>query len=244
MTEQMRQGAGVADRTDAGRMVLAYRLSTRHMTRNVYRDKEQESNVQAIAEAMQLMEVPVSVGWLAPKKLEAADRLGIEKEIAKYAADSGRAKLTEEKAKDWCNVCRVFIEALGKLPPTMQRGALVNMFRVMVDHGGDIKAGIRSYSGLVSAEKERLSAAEYTKMLTACNDDGAIILKLIKSLLEPLSPDLVKAYAGEEAGVGLHDIGTALAEAWSALSVAKACLEESFVTDADECLSNRCGRSC
>ena len=80
----------------------------------------------------------------------------------------------------------------------------MNMFRVMVDHGGDLKTGIRSYSGLVSAKKERLSAAEYTKMLTACNDDGAIILKLIKSLLEPLSPDLVKAYAGEEAGVGLH----------------------------------------
>ena len=118
------------------------------MTRNVYRDKEQESNVQAIAEAMQLMEVPVRVGWLAPKKLEAADRLGIEKEIAKYAADTGRAKLTEEKAKDWCNVCRVFIEALGKLSPTMQRGALVNMFRVMIDHGGDIKAGIKSYSSL------------------------------------------------------------------------------------------------
>ena len=76
-------GAGVADRTDAGRMVLA---STKPMTRNVYRDKGQESNVQAIAEVMQLMEVPVSVGWLAPKKLEAADRLGIEKEIAKYAA--------------------------------------------------------------------------------------------------------------------------------------------------------------
>ena len=119
----------------------------------------------------------------------------------------------------------------------MQRGALVNMFRFMVDHGGDIKAGIRSYSGLVSAEKERLSAAEYTKMLTACNDDGAIILKLIKSLLEPLSPDLMKAYAGEEAGVGLHDIGNALAEAWSALPVAKACLEESFVTDEDESLT-------
>ena len=60
-------------------------------------------------------------------------------------------------------------------------------------------------------------------MLTACNDDGAITLKLIKSLLEPLSPDLVKAYAGEEAGVGLHDIGNALVKAWSALSVAKAC---------------------
>ena len=136
-------GAGVADRTDAGRMVLTYGLSTKPMTRNVYRDKEQERNVQAIAEAMQLIEVPVSVGCLAPKKLEAADRLWIEKEIAKYAADTGRAKLMEEKAKYWCNVCRVFIEALGKLPPTMQRGALVNMFRVMIDDGGDIKAGIK-----------------------------------------------------------------------------------------------------
>ena len=75
-------------------------VSTKPMTRNVYRDKEQESNVQVIVEAMQLMEVPVSVGWLAPKKLEAADRLGIEKEIAKYAADTGRAKVTEEQAKD------------------------------------------------------------------------------------------------------------------------------------------------
>ncbi len=47
----------------------------------------------------------------------------------------------------------------------------------------------------------------------------------------------MKAYAGEEAGVGLHDIRNALAEAWSALSVAKACLEKSFVTDADESLT-------
>ena len=117
-------GAGIADRTDAGRMVLAFGLSTKPMTRNVYRDKEQDSNVQAIAEAMQLMEVPVSVGWLAPKKLEAVDRQGIEKEIAKYAADTGRAKLTAVKAKDWCNVCRVLIEALGELSATMQRGSV------------------------------------------------------------------------------------------------------------------------
>ena len=55
-------GAGVADRTDAGRMVLTHGLSTNLMTRNVYRDKEQESNVQVIAEAIQLMQVPVSVG--------------------------------------------------------------------------------------------------------------------------------------------------------------------------------------
>ena len=62
------------------------------------------------------------------------------------------------------------------------------------------------------AEKERLSEAEYTKMLMAFNDDGAITLKLIKSLLEPLSVDLVKAYTGEAAGVGLHDIGNALGD--------------------------------
>ena len=74
-------------------------------------------------------------------------------------------------------------------------------------------------------------------MLTGCNDDGAIILKLIKSLLESLSPDLVKAYAGEEAGVGLHDIGNTLVETWSTLSVVKDYLEESFVTDADESLT-------
>ena len=43
---------------------------------------------------MKLMEVPVSVGWLPPKKLKPTDRLGIEKEIAKYAADTGRAKMT------------------------------------------------------------------------------------------------------------------------------------------------------
>ena len=104
-------GAGVADHTDAGRMVLTCGLSTKSVTRNVYRDKERESNVQTIVEAMQFMEVPVSVGWLAPKKLEASDSLGIS---------TGRVKLTEEKVKDWCNVYRVFNEALGKLSPTMQ----------------------------------------------------------------------------------------------------------------------------
>ena len=52
-----------------------------------------------------------------------------------------------------------------------------------------------------------------------------------------MSADLVKAYAGEEADVGMHDIGNALAEAWSSLSVAKVCLKESFVTDTDESLT-------
>ena len=68
-------------------------------------------------------------------------------------------------------------------------------------------------------------------MLSACSDDGAIILKHIKSLLEPLSADRVKEYAGEEAGVELHDIGNTLAETWSALSVAKEYLGDSFITD-------------
>jgi len=71
----------------------------------------------------------------------------------------------------------------------------------------------------VKAERERLSRDAYDKMLIACNDDGTIILKLIKSLLEPLSTDIVKAYTGGEAAVGLHDIGNPLTEAWSALSV-------------------------
>jgi hypothetical protein len=66
-----------------------------------------------------------------------------------------------------------------------------------------------------------LSREVYDKLLNAYNDDGAIILKLIKSLLEPLSTDIVKAYAGEEAGVALHDIGNPPAEVWSAFSVAK-----------------------
>jgi hypothetical protein len=45
----------------------------------------------------------------------------------------------------------------------------------MVDHGGDIQAGIRAYSGVVKAEGERLSRETYDKLLNACNDDGAII---------------------------------------------------------------------
>jgi hypothetical protein len=111
------------------------------------------------------------------------------------------------------------------------------MFRTIIDNDGDIKAGVRSYAGLVSSQKESMTQVEYNKLLEACNDDGAIVLKFIKDLLEPLSPDLVKVYAGEEAGVGLHDIGKAMTEAWTALSVAKACLEDSFVTDAEENLT-------
>ena len=65
-------------------------------------------------------------------------------------------------------------------------------------------------------EKPKLSRDSHEKFLIVCNDNGAIILRLIKILLEPLSTDIVKAYAGEEAGVGLHDIGNTIAEAWSA----------------------------
>ena len=230
-------GAETVDRTDAGKMVLVYGRVTKPMTRNAQRDKEQEGNVQSIAEALQTMGMPVSVGWLAPKKLEATERKEIDKEIQMFVKGNGSAKLTPEKAKDWNHVCRVFIDALGSLSPAWQRGALANMFRTIVDKDGDIKAGVKMYADLVSAHKETMSPSEYKKLLEGCNDDGEIVLKLIKGLLEPLSPDLVKAYAGEEAGVGLHDIGNAMAEAWTALSIAKACLEDSFVTDADESLT-------
>ena len=120
----------------------------------------------------------------------------------------------------------------------LQHGVLVNMFRGMVDNGGDIEAGTLTYSELVEAEKDMLPGDVYEKLLVTCNDDGAIILKLIKSLLEPLSTDIVKAYAGEEAGVGLHDIGNTIAEVWTTLSVTKGCLEESYVTDVGEIFLN------
>ncbi len=99
---------------------------------------------------------------------------------------------------------------------------------------GDIEAGILAYSELVAVEKEKLSRDTDEKLLVACNDDGAIILNLIKSLLEPLSTDIKKAYTGEEAGVGLHDIGITIDEVWTVLSVTKGSLEESHVTDSGE----------
>ena len=51
--------AGVTDRTDAGRMVLDYGLSTKPMTQNVYRDKEQERNVQADLEQAYVKTCPL-----------------------------------------------------------------------------------------------------------------------------------------------------------------------------------------
>jgi hypothetical protein len=225
---------GTVDRKDAGKMVMVFSMSTNVMTKNAHRDKEQERTFKAISSVMTTLEISASTGWLASEKLKVGERNAIVKEIENYATETGFIKLTAEKAKDWCNVCCVFIEDLGKLTPVLQRGALVNMFRAMVDNGGDIEAGIMAYSELVKAEKDKLTTEAYDKLLEACNDDGAIILKLIKSLLEPLSTDIVQELAGEEAGVGLHDIGNAIVETWTALSVAKGCLEESFVTDAGE----------
>jgi hypothetical protein len=175
-------GAETVDRTDAGKMVLVYGRVTKPMTRNAQRDKEQEGNVQSIAEALQTMGMPVSVGWLAPKKLEATERKEIDKEIQMFVKGNGSAKLTPEKAKDWNHVCRVFIDALGSLSPAWQRGALANMFRTIVDKDGDIKAGVKMYADLVSAHKETMSTSEYKKLLEGCNDDGEIVLKLIKGL--------------------------------------------------------------
>ena len=48
----------------------------------------------------------------------------------------------------------------------------------------------------------------------------------------------MKTYVGKETGVGLYDIGNIIAEEWSALFVAKECLEESYVTDAGESFLN------
>ncbi len=73
----------------------------------------------------------------------------------------------------------------------------MKMFRGMVDHGGNIQEGIMTYSGLVRAEREKLSRDICDKLLIVSNDDGSIILKLIKNLLEPISTDIVKTHPGE-----------------------------------------------
>ena len=72
-------------------------------------------------EALEIMEVTTRIGWLATENLKPTDGKGNEQELEKYSIEMGRAKLTAEKAKDWFNFCRVFIEALGRLTPTMQR---------------------------------------------------------------------------------------------------------------------------
>jgi hypothetical protein len=73
--------------------------------------------------------------------------------------------------------------------------------------------GIDAYSELVMTEQGRLSEDSYKQLLVRCNDDGVIIQKLIKLFLEPLSTDIRQTYTGEEAGVGLKDIGNAIVDA-------------------------------
>jgi len=227
-------GGVVVDRNKASEMAMAFRLATNVMSTNKFRDKELTESIRAIQEIAEKLNIEKGSGWLASEKLKSADRQMIELDLTQYAEKTGRAKLTKEKAKDWCNVCRVFIEALGQINPVMQRGGLTNMFRTMVDQGGSIEAGLGAYSKLMMAEQDRLSEESYKKVLDGCNDDGAIIQKLIKLFLEPLSTDIRQAYAGEESGVGLPDIGNALVEAWSALVIAKGCLEDPEITDAGE----------
>jgi len=229
-------GGVVVDRNKASEMAMAFRLGTNVMSTNKFRDKELTESIRAIQEIAERLNIEKGSGWLASEKLKSADRQMIELDLTQYAEKAGRAKLTKEKAKDWCNVCRVFIEALGQINPVMQRGGLTNMFRSMVDQGGSIEAGLGAYSKLMMAEQDRLSEESYKKVLDGCNDDGAIIQKLIKLFLEPLSTDIRQAYAGEESGVGLPDIGNALMEAWSALVIAKGCLEDPEITDAGESL--------
>jgi hypothetical protein len=227
-------GGGVVDRKKAGEMTMAFRLGTNVMTTNNFRDKELTESILTIQDIAEKLNLEKGSGWLALEKLKSADRQMIEVALTQYAEETGRAKLTKEKAKDWCNVCRVFIEALGKINPVLQRGGLTNMFHSMVDQGGSIEAGVAAYSKLMMDEQDRLSEENYKKVLDGCNDDGAIIQKLIKLFLEPLSTDIRQAYAGEESGVGLQDIGNALVEAWSALVIAKGCLEDPDITDAGE----------
>jgi hypothetical protein len=63
------------------KMVKAFGLSTNVMSKNVHRDKEREKTLKAITSAMEIMEITVSSGWLAPEKLKATDRQAIELEI-------------------------------------------------------------------------------------------------------------------------------------------------------------------
>ena len=82
-------------------MVMAYGLSTNVMSKNVSRDKEMKGNLMAITTALEIMGINASSGWLASEKLKAVDRLAIESEIESYTIETGRTKLTTEKAKDW-----------------------------------------------------------------------------------------------------------------------------------------------
>jgi DNA repair exonuclease SbcCD ATPase subunit len=138
-------GGGVErSKAKASEMAMAFRMATNVMTTNISRDKEVTEGFRTIQEIVEELNIEKGNGWLASEKLKAADRQMIELELTQYAEKTGRAKLTKEKAKDWCNVCRIFIEALGHINLVMQRGGLTNMFRSMVDQGGSIKAGIEA----------------------------------------------------------------------------------------------------
>ena len=50
------------DRKDAGKMVMAFRMSTNVMPKNAHRNKEQERTIKAISSAMETLEINVSSG--------------------------------------------------------------------------------------------------------------------------------------------------------------------------------------
>jgi hypothetical protein len=59
-------------------MVMAFGLSTNVMSKNAHRDKEQEKTFKAITNAMEILEITVSSGWIASEKLKASDRIAID----------------------------------------------------------------------------------------------------------------------------------------------------------------------
>jgi len=157
---------GTVDRKNAKDMEMVFRLSTNVMPTRVHRDKELTESFQSIQNVAEKLNLTKGSGWLASEKLKAEDRQLIELELAQFPEETGRTKLTRENEKDLCNVCRVLIEALGKINPVLQCGSLTNMFRTMVDRGGRIKAGIDAYSELVMTEQDRLSEDAYKQVLT------------------------------------------------------------------------------
>ena len=97
-------GGGVVDRNKASEMAMAFRLATNVMPTNNFRDKELTESILTIQDIAEKLNLAKGRGWLASEKLKSADRQMIELELTQYAEKTGRAKLTKEKAKDWCNV--------------------------------------------------------------------------------------------------------------------------------------------
>jgi hypothetical protein len=124
---------GTVDRTNAKKMTMTFRLSTNVLSKHAHRDKELTENFLLIQNATEKLNLTEGSGWLASEKLKTVDRQMIEFELVQFPDETGRTKLTRENAKDWCNVCRVFIQTLGNINPVLQRGALTNMFHTMVD---------------------------------------------------------------------------------------------------------------